>query len=76
MSPHDKSYQPEVWHLISQFRAFNIIVVPRMHNALADALANVAARLSPLKDDFSIEILYKPSVPDNITNLCIFNDDQ
>eukprot|EP00253_Pinus_taeda_P004886 PITA_04886 len=41
-----------------------------------DALENVAARFPPLRDGFSIELLYKPFVPDNITNLRIFNDDQ
>lgn len=46
-----------------------------MHNVATDALANVAARLSPLRDNF-FEILYKPSIPYNITNLRIFNDDQ
>ena len=32
--------------------------------------------MSPIRDRFTIEILYKPSIPDNITNLCVFNDDQ
>jgi len=41
-----------------------------------DAFKNVAARLSPLREGFSIEIFYKPSIPENITNLCDFNDDQ
>lgn len=29
-----------------------------------------------LRDEFSIEILYKPSILDNITKLCIFYNDQ
>lgn len=28
--------------------------------------------MSPLSDYFTIEILYRPSIPDNITNLCLF----
>jgi len=75
MSPKLKSYQQEVWHLILQFQAFNTIFVPRIHNVSVDALANVVARLSSLRDGFSIEILYKSFIPDNITNLRIFNDD-
>lgn len=47
-----------------------------MRNATANVLANVAARMSLLRDDFSIEILYKLPVPDNITNLRAFDDDQ
>ena len=47
-----------------------------MHNVAADTLANAVARSTPLRDDFSIEIVYKPSVPENVTNLCISNDDQ
>ena len=31
-SPHPKIYQQDVWRPISNFQAFNIIVVPRMHN--------------------------------------------
>ena len=30
----------------------------------------------PLKIGFSIEIIYKPSMLDNVTNFTIFNDDQ
>ena len=47
-----------------------------MHNVAADTLANAVARFTPLRDDFSIEFLYRPSVADNITNLRIFDDDQ
>ena len=31
---------------------------------------------APLRDGFSIEVIYKPFVPDNVTNLRVFNDDQ
>ena len=47
-----------------------------MHNAAADILTNATARFTPLRDGISIEFIYKPSVPDNVTNLRIFNDDQ
>lgn len=30
-----------------------------MNKGVVDALENVVARLSPLRDDFSIEIIYK-----------------
>lgn len=47
-----------------------------MRNATKAALKNVVARFSLLRDDFSVEIIYKLSIPNNITNLLIFNDDQ
>jgi len=47
-----------------------------MCNVAVDALENIAARMTPLRDRFSIEILYKPSIPDNITNLRVFHDDE
>lgn len=76
LSPHLKSYQQEVWWLISIFQAFNITVVPRTYNAAANALENVASMMSPIRDIFTIEILYRPSIPDNINNIRMFGDDQ
>lgn len=43
-----------------------------MHNATTDALENVATKMTPLRDKFSVEILYKPSILDKISNLHIF----
>lgn len=76
LSSHLKNYQQEVWCLINSFKAFDIIYVPRFNNVVGDTLANVAATFTPLRDGFSIEIMYKPAMPDNVTNLHIFNDDQ
>jgi hypothetical protein len=43
-------------------------------------LANVASRLIPSEgifpDTFSVELLYRPSIPDNVTNWRVFDDDQ
>ena len=47
-----------------------------MHNAASDTLANAATRFTPLRDGFSIEMIYKPSVPENVTNLRVFDDNQ
>jgi len=65
-----------VWSLINHFKASNIIYVHILRNVAAYALANVTTRMSPLKNGFSTEIIYKPYVPHNITNLDVFNDDQ
>lgn len=76
LSPRPKNYQQEVWRLICSFKVFNINYVPRFNNVAADTLANAATRFTPLRGGFSIEIIYKPVVPDNVTNLRVFNDDQ
>jgi ribonuclease HI len=71
-SLHLRNYQQEVQMLIENFEAFNITIVPRMQNTFVDSLANAASRLSPLKDyvasRFGVELLYTPSVPNNIYN--------
>jgi ribonuclease HI len=80
LSPHLKCYQSEVWSLINKFSAFNINSIPRLNNAEADLLANVASKLLPAEglspNAFSVELLFRPSVPDNITNWRVFDDDQ
>jgi ribonuclease HI len=80
LSPHLKSYQSEVWNLMNKFSAFNINYIPRLNNSEADLLANVASKLLPAKglslDAFSVEMLFRPSVSDNITNWRVFDDDQ
>jgi hypothetical protein len=47
---------------------------------LVDSLATTASRISPLEDyeatRFTIELLYKPSIPDNVTNWRVFEGDQ
>ena len=76
ISPHLKAYQNEVWDLLKCFNAFNIISIPRLKNAAADLLATSAARLVPSNNRCSVELLFRPSVPDMITNLRVFDDDQ
>jgi hypothetical protein len=45
-----------------------------------DLLANVASRLFLAEgfclDSFSVELIFRPSIPDNITNWCVFDYDQ
>ena len=66
----------EVWELITNFNAFNINSIPRLQNAATDLLATYAARLVPTINKCSIELIFRPSVPDNVTNLRVFDDDQ
>ena len=76
ISPHLKAYQNEVWDLLINFHTFNIVSIPRLKNAAVDLLATSAARLVPSNNRCSIELLFRPSVPDMITNLWVFYDDQ
>ena len=66
--------------LIEHFESFNITAIPRTKNTLVDSLAIVASRLSPLEDYeafwFTVELLYKPSVPNNISNWKVFEGDE
>ena len=74
-----KHYQSLVQDLTSHFTAFNISPIPRLQNASVDLLANVASKFIPLEDynpnRFSIELIFRPSIPDNITNWRVFNND-
>ena len=65
-----------MWDLLKSFYAFNIVSIPRLKNAAAHLLATSAARLVPSNNNCSIELLFRPSVPDMITNLRVFDDDQ
>jgi hypothetical protein len=80
LSLHLKNYQTEVWSLMHKFLSFNINSIPRMSNLEVDLLANVASKLFPAEglspNSFSIELLFRPSILDNITNWRVFNDDQ
>jgi ribonuclease HI len=80
LTPHLKCYQSEVWSLINKFSSFNINSIPRSSNVEADLLANVASKLLPADglspSAFSMELLFRPSIPDNITNWRVFEDDQ
>eukprot|EP00253_Pinus_taeda_P004312 PITA_04312 len=80
LSSHLKHYHFLVQELISNFLAFNISPIPRSQNAAADLLANVASKLLPSEDykpdRFSVELIFRPSIPDNVTNWRVFNHDQ
>jgi ribonuclease HI len=77
--PRLRGYRNEVWDLIDNFfSAFNIYFIPREENTLANSLAVSASLfkipLSP-KFKYGVEIRYRPSVPGNIKNWKVFEDD-
>lgn len=80
LSSHFKHYQSLVHNLISQFLAFNISPILRSQNVATYLLANVASKLLPSEDyspdRFSVELIFRPSVPDNVTIWRVFNHDE
>jgi hypothetical protein len=68
-----------VHRLIERFEAFNINAISRAKNIFADSLATNASRLSPLEDyeasRFTVELIYRPSVPNKISNSKVFEGD-
>jgi hypothetical protein len=80
LSPHLRSYQNEVWSLIQFFLAFNINSIPRLSNSEDDLLANVTSKLFPTEglsmNAFSIELLFRPLIPNNITSWRVFDDNK
>jgi hypothetical protein len=69
-----------VHRLIEHFEAFNITIIPITKNILVDSSASAASRLLPLEDFeaswFIVELIYKPSVPNNISNWKLFKGDE
>ena len=71
-SGHLQNYQTLIQDLTTQFLAFNISSIPRNQNTSTDLLDIVASKLLPVEDcspdRFSVELIFHPSIQDNITN--------
>ena len=65
--------------MINSFSQFNIKSVPRSQNFDVDLLTNTASRLILPKglspQNFSIELMYRPYIPDNFMSWKVFDDD-
>jgi ribonuclease HI len=77
--PKLRTYINEVWDLFdSFFLAFNISFVPRGDNTMAESLAistsNFRVPLPP-KLKYDVEVKYRPSIPNNVKNWKVFEDD-
>jgi len=75
-----RHYQNRVWDYIEYFDAFSIEAIAREHNTRANSLV-VSASLLLLHPDFKdtsykIEVVYRPSVPNNVNHWKVFNSDQ
>ena len=66
----------EVWNFIMHFNGFNINAVPRLQNIATNLLATSTSRLVPTNNKYSIELIFRPSIPNNVTNLRVFDDDE
>ena len=74
-----KVYRNEVWDMIDNlFVAFNISYIPREHNQTIDYISLEATHFKIPKTTqlkYLIEVRYRPSVPDNIKQWRVFEDD-
>lgn len=72
-------YHNRVWDLIESFDAFNIQSVNLSNNQVANSLAQATSSLEPLAiesiNQFTVELSLIPSIPDNVTNFEVFEDD-
>ena len=63
-----------------KFEAFNIRSIPHLLNSEVDMLANAVSNLCPSNyfshEKLSVELIYRSSILDNITNWRIFEDDE
>lgn len=64
--------------VLDVFDAFVIEAIPRFMNVIANSLVVSTSIMQPcpeLEIGARIEILYRPSIPDNVENWQVFNDD-
>jgi hypothetical protein len=75
-----KSYRNAIWDMLNDFDAINLIAIPREQNSTADELAVAASTLtvsdSLIDENISVEVIFRPSVPDNKNHWQVFEDDK
>jgi ribonuclease HI len=73
-------YRNAIWDLINDLDALNLIAIPREQNSKADELAVVASTLqlpdNLIEENISIEVIFRPLVPDNMNHWQVFDDDK
>ena len=78
-NPRMRSYKNLALDLLQNFTECNFTVVPRLQNAVADALVVSAATFKmPIHQNkrFEIEVKHRPAVPNNIKFWQVFNVDK
>ena len=75
-----KNYRNAVWDTMEHFDALDLEAIPREENSLADELAVAATtfQLSDelIKDKIKMEVIFRPSVPDNSEHWQVFDDEK
>ena len=74
-----RDYRNEVWDMLGNlFTEHTIQVIPRYENLVADSLAVAAGKFeTPIagKKEYQVEIVNRPSIPDNSKYWQVFEDD-
>jgi ribonuclease HI len=77
--PRMRAYRNLVLDLLENFSEYNISVVPREQNPIADALATSTSvfkiPIYPNKK-YEIEVKHRPTIPDNVKYWQVFEDDK
>jgi ribonuclease HI len=75
-----RRYRNVIWDNIEFFDAIDLIAIPRDQNSLADSLVVAASTLQPsedlMKGKGKLEIIFRPSIPNNIDHWQVFKDDE
>ena len=67
-----RRYRNAIWDSMEFFDALDIVAIPRELNSKADSLAVAASTLMPSEDCVRMEIIFRPSVPDNMDHWQVF----
>jgi ribonuclease HI len=75
-----KRYRNAIWNLISDLDAIDLIAIPREQNSKVDELAVAASTLqlpeNLIDENISVEVIFRPLVPDNMDHWQVFDDDK
>jgi ribonuclease HI len=75
-----KGCRNAIWDLINDLDALNLIAIPREQNSKADELVVAASTLqlpdNLIEENISVEVIFRPSVPDNMNHWQVFDDDK
>jgi ribonuclease HI len=75
-----KRYRNAIWDTMENFDALDLIVIPREKNSKVDELVMAASTLQLsqdlIKGNIKVEVIFRPSVPDNVDHWQIFDDDK
>jgi ribonuclease HI len=75
-----KGYRNAIWAMMDDFDALDLIAIPREQNSKADELAVATSTLtvsdSLIDENISVEVIFRPLVPDNKNHWQVFDDDK